>query len=185
MRLTLGDGRVIVNPTREVIEAALQALEAGGSFALMEDDAGRTSDLFIQGTQGPGKFADLFVQGIGGPDNFIVEYAEAIAEHEGEIEARHFRAQQQVTQETLVVMFQSYALGDGTWKGMVAWEDTSTAEDYDPDDYDPEEYDPEEYDEGVTEGSTSDPWARKSGCLGLLSFVGLATLGLTLALEVW
>ena len=83
-------------------------------------------------------------------------------------------------QETLIVMFQSYALGDGTWKGMVAWEDTSTAEEYDPDDYDPEEYD-----EGVPEGSTSDPWARKSGCLGLLSFVGLATLGLTLALEVW
>ena len=167
MRLTLGDGRVIVNPTREVIDAALQTLEGGpGSFALMEDDAGRTSDLFIQGT--------------GGPDNFIIEYAEAIAEYEDEIEAKHFRARQRVMLETLAVMFESYALGDGTWKGMVAWEDTSTAEEYDPDDYDAEEYA-----EGVPEGSTSDPWARKSGCLGLLSFVGLATLGLTLALEVW
>ena len=172
MRLTLGDGRVIVNPTREVIDAALQTLEGGpGSFALMEDDAGRTSDLFIQGT--------------GGPDNFIIEYAEAIAEYEDEIEAKHFRARQRVMLETLAVMFESYALGDGTWKGMVAWEDTSTAEEYDPDEYDPEEYDPEEYDEGAPEGSMSDPWARKSGCLGLLSFVGLATLGLTLALGVW
>ena len=167
MRLTLGDGRVIVNPTREVIDAALQTLEGGpGSFALMEDDAGRTSDLFIQGT--------------GGPDNFIIEYAEAIAEYEDEIEAKHFRARQRVMLETLAVMFESYALGDGTWKGMVAWEDTSTAEEYDP-----EDYDAEEYDEDAPEGSTSDPWARKSGCLGLLSFVGLATLGLTLALEVW
>ena len=167
MRLTLGDGRVIVNPTREVIDAALQTLEGGpGSFALMEDDAGRTSDLFIQGT--------------GGPDNFIIEYAEAIAEYEDEIEAKHFRARQRVMLETLAVMFESYALGDGTWKGMVAWEDTSTAEEYDL-----EDYDAEEYAEGVPEGSTSDPWARKSGCLGLLSFVGLATLGLTLALGVW
>lgn len=181
MRLTLGDGRVIVNPTREVIEAALQTLEGGlGSSALMEDDAGRTSYLFIQGTQGPGKLSDLFVHGIGGPDNYLVEYAEAIAEYKGEIEARHFRARQQVTQEMLVMMFQSYALGDGTWKGMVAWEDTSTSEEYYPDDYDPEEYGA-----GAPEGSTSDPWARKSGCLGLLSLVGLATLGLTLALGVW
>ena len=163
MRLTLGDGRVIVNPTREVIDAALQTLEGGpGSFALMEDDAGRTSDLFIQGT--------------GGPDNFIIEYAEAIAEYEDEIEAKHFRARQRVMLETLAVMFESYALGDGTWKGMVAWEDTSTAEEYDPDDYDAE---------GAPEGSTSDPWARKSGCLGLLSLLFLATMGLMLALEVW
>ena len=179
MRLTLGDGRVIVNPTREVIEAALQALEAGGSFALMEDDAGRTSDLFIQGTQGPGKFADLFVQGIGGPDNFIVEYAEAIAEHEGEIEAKHFHARQQVTQETLVVMFQSYALGDGTWKGMVAWEDTSTeTEEYD------DEYEDDDEPYGVTQSPGGDPWARKSGCLGLLSLTGLTAVALTLALGV-
>ena len=85
MRLTLGDGRALVNPTREVIEAAVRTLEGGpGSFIIIEDDSGQSTDLFLQGT--------------GGPDNFAVEYAEAIAEHGDEIEARHFRGHQEVMQ---------------------------------------------------------------------------------------
>ena len=136
MLLTLGDGRVLANPTREVIEAALQTLEGGpGSFAIIEDDSGQTPDLFLQGT--------------GGPDNFTVEYAEAIAEHGDEIEARHFRGRQQVMQETLAVMFESYALGDGTWKGMIPWEDTSTL--------------PEEYDDEPTRRPAGKPHRRPLG----------------------
>ena len=162
MLLTLGDGRVLANPTREVIEAALQTLEGGpGSFAIIEDDSGQTPDLFLQGT--------------GGPDNFTVEYAEAIAEHGDEIEALHFRGRQQVMQETLTVMFESYALGDGTWKGMIPWEDTSTL---------PEEYDDEPDPDAPPEADTGDPWSRRSGCLGLLALTGLMTIGLTLALGV-
>ena len=159
MRLTLGDGRVITNPTREIIEEALQTLAAGSSsFALMEDDTGQTSDLFLQGT--------------GGPENFIVEYAEATAEYDDRIEATHFRARQQVMQETLVVMFESYALGDGTWKGMVAWEDTTT---------DVEEYDEDWQDDGSEEPAV-DPWARRKGCSVPSLLVALTFLGVTLVL---
>ena len=163
MLLTLGDGRVLANPTREIIEAAVQTLEGGpGSFIIIEDDSGESADLFLQGT--------------GGPDNFAVEYAEAIAEHGDEIEARHFRGRQEVMQETLVVMFESFVLGDGTWKGMVPWEDTSTL---------PEEFDDEsDYDE-APEGTSGDPWARRSGCLSLLPILASATaLVLALAMGV-
>ena len=164
--LTLGDGRVLANPTREVIEAALRTCEGGpGSFAIIEDDTGQSADLFLQGT--------------GGPDYFAVEYAEAVAEHGDEIEARHFRGHQEVMQETLALMFESYALGDGTWKTMVAWEDTSTLPE---DHYDEEYYDEDGPDDGL-EGATSDPWGRRSGCLGLLPILALAAaLTLTLAL---
>ena len=124
----------------------MRTLEGGpGSFIIIEDDSGQSTDLFLQGT--------------GGPDNFAVEYAEAIAEHGDEIEARHFRGRQEVMQETLVVMFESFALGNGTWKGMIAWEDTSTL----PDEFDDES----DYDE-APEATSGDPWSRRSGCLSLL-----------------
>ena len=42
-------------------------------------------------------------------------------------------------------MFESYALGDGTWKGMIAWEDTSTLPE---DHYDEEYYDEDAPDNG-------------------------------------
>ena len=162
MRLTLGDGRVILNPSRETIEAALQTLAGGpGSFAIIEDDTGRTPDLFLQGT--------------GGPDNFHVEYAEAIAEYDDEIEARHFRGRQEVMQETLAVMFESFTLGDGTWKGMIPWEDTTTPT---------EEYGDDADHDAAPEGTSQDPWARKSGCLSLLALTGLVATALILALGV-
>ena len=164
MRLTLGDGRAIADPTHEGIEEALRNLEGGsGSFALLEDESEEAVDLFLQGA--------------GGPEGFIIEYSEVVAQHEDEIEARHFRARQEVTHETLVVMFQSYALRDGTWKGMVAWEDTSADS----------EYLAEESSElsNGPRGATADPWQRRGGCLGLVSLMGLASLGLGLALGVW
>lgn len=180
MRLTLSDGRVIANPTFEGIEEALRTLQRGGGFfALMEDDTGRTPDLFIQGTRAIAVPHHVYPLDIGGdPDNFTVEYAEAIAEYADEIEARHFRSRQLVRTETLVVLFQSYALADGTWKGMVSWEDTSSEneEEYEDDDFDELEAEPQ--------SPTGDPWARKSGCFSLLALFAATAVGLTLMLGV-
>ena len=179
MRLTLSDGRGIANPTREGIEEALRSLDGDpGSFALMEDETGQTPDLFIQGTRAITAPHHPYPLDIGGdPDNFTVEYAEAIAEYEDEIEARHFRSRQLVRMETLVAMFQSYALADGAWKRTVAWEDTSSeTEEYDDDDFD----DPED----ERQSPTGDPWTRKSGCFSLLVLFAATAVGATLMLGV-
>ncbi len=100
MKLTLGIGESIEDPTAEQVEAALRALPGGDdSFAILGID----DQTYIQ-TAG------------GGPDGFALEYREGS-------QTSHYRCtNEHLAVDPVVAAFRDYLSGRSDYKSDLAWE---------------------------------------------------------------
>jgi len=99
MELRLESGKTVRDPSASAIAESLRGhVHSGGGFAILERDK------------------QSYIQAAGdGEAGFIVEYQDGDTD-------QHFTAtREKVPLSEVVKAFQSYAAGDGAWKGMFEW----------------------------------------------------------------
>ena len=105
MKLETPTGLIIKEPSSKEIEETLRSLNPkDNSIAILDPEQ----------KKGDGNF---FLQtACDEPEKFMVEYRDGL-------ESRQFQSQKYLPLETVIIIFQTYRLGDESWKNLVEWGD--------------------------------------------------------------